>query len=424
MQIKNQTKKFLIELQDTIQLRHTEYKKQNLQLDLTRGKPSPEQLELSNGIDGILCGNYISEGGIDTRNYGQQKGIIEARKLGAEWLGMHVDQVIASDHSSLTLMYQIMHIGAHYGYNNCVPWLQQNDAVFLAVVPGYDRHFGIAEKLNIPMINVPLLTNGPDMDFIEKLVKEKNVKGVFCVPKFSNPTGTVYDDATVSRIAKLGQVASDDFRIIWDNAYAVHDHYQFEDIPNIMNYAIEYNTENTVMILGSTSKVTHAGSGISFLGASATNIKSITSHLDVFRICPNKVNQLRHTKFLPNLQSVHTLMQKHAMIIRPKFDIVNKILYNNLNGKGIGTWSDPKGGYFVSFESLPGLAKKIVALSADAGVKLTPAGATFPYGIDPHDSNIRLSPTFPSVEDLKLAMEIFTNCVYLASIQYYIEKTE
>ena len=225
-------------------------------------------------------------------------------------------------------------------------------------------------------------------------------------------------------MAKLGQVTDHDFRIIWDNAYAVHDHYKFENIPNIMDYAVEYNTADTVILLGSTSKVTHAGSGISFLGASTTNIKAILSHLDVFRICPNKVNQLRHTKFLPNLESVPTLMQKHAKIIRPKFDIVNEILYNNLNGKGIGTWHNPRGGYFVSFESLPGLAKKIVGLSADAGVKLTPAGATFPYGKDPHDSNIRLSPTFPSVEDLKLAMEIFTNCVYLASIQYYIEATE
>ena len=424
MQIKNHTKNFLIELEQTIQLRHTEYKKQHLQLDLTRGKPAPEQLELSNGIDGILCDNYISEGGVDTRNYGQQEGIIEARQLGAEWLSMQSNQVIASDHSSLTLMYQIMHIGAHYGYDNYVPWLQQDDPVFLAVVPGYDRHFGIAEKLNIPMINVPLLNTGPDMDVVERLLKEKNVKGIFCVPKFSNPTGTVYDDSTVSRMAKLGQITSNDFRIIWDNAYAVHDHYKFENIANIMDYAVEYNTADTVILLGSTSKVTHAGSGISFLGASTTNIKTILSHLDVFRICPNKVNQLRHTKFLPNLESVHTLMQKHAKIIRPKFDIVNEILYNNLNGKGIGTWHNPKGGYFVSFESLPGLAKKIVGLSADAGVKLTPAGATFPYGKDPHDSNIRLSPTFPSVEDLKLAMEIFTNCVYLASIQYYIEATE
>ncbi len=424
MQIKNHTKSFLIELEEKIRLKHTEYIAQSLTLDLTRGKPAPEQLELSNEIDGILQNNYIAQGNVDTRNYGQQQGILEARKLGSEWLGLDVEQIIASDHSSLTLMYHVLHIGAHYGYDNCVPWLKQKDPVFLAVVPGYDRHFGIAEKLNIKMINVPLLDSGPDMDIIENIAQEKNLKGIFCVPKFSNPTGTVYDDTTVKRLAKLGQVTDNDFRIIWDNAYAVHDLYEYQAIPNIMNYCVEYNTVDSVVLLGSTSKVTHAGSGISFLGASEKNIKEILAHLDIFRICPNKVNQLRHTKFLPNMKSVHSLMQKHAQIIRPKFDIVNEILYNNLYGKGIGTWSDPKGGYFVSFESLPGLAKKIVSLSAEAGVKLTPAGATFPYGNDPNDSNIRLSPTFPSIEDLKLAMQIFVNSVYLASLQYYIEKKE
>ncbi len=422
MMIKDHDKEFLFELEEVFLKRHNEFKNSGLKLDLTRGKPSPTQLNLSNHIDGILEGNYISETGIDTRNYGNQEGILEARRLGADWLDLEIDEVIASDNSSLTLMYQVMHVGAHYGYGENKPWLQQEDPVFIAVVPGYDRHFGIAEKLGIPMINVPLLETGPDMDLVEKLVKEKNVKGIFTVPKYSNPTGTVYNEKTVNRIAKLGLLAGDDFFIIWDNAYAVHDHYDKEELASIMNFCKLYNTEDSVFLFGSTSKVTHAGSGISFLGASKNNIQTMLDHLTVFRICPNKVNQLRHAKMFPNMKSVRKHMREHALIVRDKFDAVLEKLYYGLNNYGIGTWTKPVGGYFISFDTIPGLAKKVVELSAEAGVKLTPAGSTFPYGIDPENKNIRISPTFPQIKELEKAMDVFINCVYLSSVQYYIDK--
>ena len=420
MLIKNHNTQFLIELLKKFKDQHNKFINENLKLDLTRGKPSPEQLSLSDSIDGILKNNYFTQDNLDTRNYGQQEGITEARKLGASWLGFSKEEIIASDHSSLTLMYQVLHIGSHYGYTGFTPWLKQKDPVFIAVVPGYDRHFGIAEKLGIKMINVPLQDTGPDMDLVEKIVEQENVKGIFCVPKYSNPTGTIYDEHTIIRLSKLGLITGDDFKIIWDNAYAVHDNLENIYLPNIMDFCHKFGTQNTLIAFGSTSKVTHAGSGISFLGASKNNIEQILKQLDVFRICPNKVNQLRHVKFLKNMENVKMHMKKHAKITTPKFNIVIDTLNNNLAGKGLGSWTVPKGGYFISFDTLPGLAKQVVSLSADAGVKLTPAGSTFPYGKDPDNKNIRLAPTFPNITDLQKAMDVFVNCVYLASVEHFI----
>ena len=400
---------------------HQNFIKAGLKLDLTRGKPAIEQLALADGLDGILQGNYLASDGTDTRNYGGLTGLPEARNLGAEWLGLPQEEVIVSGNSSLSLMYQVLHVGAHYGFGG-TPWLQQSTPPeFLAIVPGYDRHFAICEKLGINMVNIPMKADGPDMEIVETQVRRPQVKGLWCVPKYSNPTGNIYSAEVVDRIARLGNQAASDFRIMWDNAYAVHDHH--EDAPeltNLMELCRLHGTQDSVFLIGSTSKVTMAGAGISFLGGSKANIVHFLEQMAYWTIGPDKVNQLRHARLLPDLAATKKHMQKHAEITRPKFELVLKKLEESFGDQEMGSWISPEGGYFVSFDSLPGHAKEIVRLAGEAGVKMTPAGSTFPYGIDPEDKNIRLSPTFPPIEDLSKAMDIFVNCVQLATIRRHL----
>ena len=400
---------------------HQNFIKAGLKLDLTRGKPAIEQLALADGLDGILQGNYLASDGTDTRNYGGLTGLPEARNLGAEWLGLPQEEVIVSGNSSLSLMYQVLHVGAHYGFGG-TPWLQQSTPPeFLAIVPGYDRHFAICEKLGIKMVNIPMKADGPDMEMVETQVRRPQVKGLWCVPKYSNPTGNIYSAEVVDRIARLGNQAASDFRIMWDNAYAVHDHH--EDAPeltNLMGLCRLHGTQDSVFLIGSTSKVTLAGAGISFLGGSKANIAHFLEQMAYWTIGPDKVNQLRHARLLPDLAATKKHMQKHAEITRPKFELVLKKLEESFGDQEMGSWISPEGGYFVSFDSLPGHANEIVRLAGEAGVKMTPAGSTFPYGIDPEDKNIRLSPSFPPIEDLSKAMDIFVNCVQLATIRRHL----
>ena len=335
-------------------------------------------------------------------------------------LDLPENEVICGDHSSLSLMYLYMlHAFYHGSQGPNTAWAREGEVKYLAVVPGYDRHFSICEELGMRMISVDMLDDGPDMDAVEDLVRNDHmIKGMWCVPKYSNPTGNVYSEEVVERIAALGKISGSNFRVMWDNAYGVHDLFENpQQLANVMDFCRKYGTVDNLILTASTSKITYAGGGISFFGASEKNLEHFRKRLAVMSIGPNKLNQQRQVLFLKNLAGVLAHMRKHAEILRPKFAMVQKHLESELAGKGVGTWSNPKGGYFVSFDTLPGLAQEIIRLAGEAGVKLTPAGATYPYSHDPNDKTIRLAPTFPSVEDLDQAMQIFVICVQLASIR-------
>lgn len=411
-----------------------EYKKvqsEGLSLDLTRGKPGQDQVELSSKLDGILKDNFKLADGTETRNYGGILGIPEARKLGAEILEVHPEEVLVGGNSSLTLMYQYVEAAHFFGlFKNGVGWREEADAKngkikFLCPVPGYDRHFTICEALGIGMIAVPMTDQGPDMSFVEAAVKDDLlIKGIWCVPRFSNPSGVSYSAETVDALARLPAKAGANFRILWDNAYAVHNLYDTgPKLECLLAKATEYGHEDNIAIFASTSKITFAGGGISWLATSKANLERFTKHHGVMCIGPDKVNQLRHVRLLPDLVAVKTHMRKHAALIQPKFRAIQNCLEEDLTGLEIATWTLPEGGYFVSFDCLPGLAKKVVALSAKAGVKLTPAGATWPYGKDPRDSNIRIAPSFPSLEDVKRAISVFTLCVRLATAEHLLNSS-
>ena len=410
----------LLALSRDLNYEYGQFREAGLTLDLTRGKPSPSQLALADALDtGDAAKGFIAGDGTDTRNYGGLDGLPEARALGAELLGVRADEVIAGGNSSLTLMYlYLMHARLYGPAGPGSAWRDSGTTRFLCPVPGYDRHFAILKDLGIEMVTVPMTDEGPDMDQVESLVREDpTIKGIWCVPKYSNPGGQTYSAATVARLARLGAVAGPYFRIMCDNAYAVHD---LDDTPpqldNIMDACRAQGTHDSLVLFASTSKVTRAGAGISFMAGSPVNLSAFRARLQSLTIGPDKVNQLRHVRFLRDLEGVREHMRKHAEILRPKFDLVQRRLSDALDGKGMGRWSTPRGGYFVSFDSLPGLASRIISLAEDAGVKLTPAGATFPHGRDPGDTNIRLAPTFPELADLDQAMRVFTVCVQLASV--------
>ena len=420
MNLENASQAELQSWEEKIAVKYQQFKDADLKLDLTRGKPGNAQLDLSDALEGLPKNKMILENGTDLRNYGGLDGIPAARKLGGEMLGLPKSEVICGDHSSLSLMYLYMLHAYYHGSQGAeTAWAKESEVKFLAIVPGYDRHFTICEELGIRLINVNMLADGPDMDKVEELLSnDPQIKGMWCVPKYSNPTGCVYADKVVERIAALGKIAGPNFRVMWDNAYGVHDLQENpQELANVMDYCRKYGTEDNLILTASTSKITIAGGGISFLGASGKNLEHFRKRLAVMSIGPNKLNQQRHLLFLKNIEDVRLHMQKHAEILRPKFEMVQKHLESGLAGKAMGSWCKPEGGYFVSFDSNPGLAKEIIRLSAEAGVKLTPAGATFPYGQDPEDENIRLAPTFPSVEDLDQAMQVFVTCVQLASVR-------
>ncbi len=421
MDLKNASKEQLQQWECELASQYDAIKAKGLALDLTRGKPSADQLALSEALDGILKCDYTTTAGVDVRNYGGLDGIVEARQLGADILGLPTDNVIAGGNSSLTLMHQTMMIAKLFGLNGAdSAWRHTDKVTFICPVPGYDRHYAICEHLGIEMVTVPMTSTGPDMDAVEQLIGEDHsIRGMWCVPKYSNPSGVVYSDETITRIAALGKLAHKDFRVFWDNAYAIHD--LVNNPPILANIADACNaagTQDSVIQFASTSKITFAGAGIAFVGASATNLTGIKKALGFLTIGPDKVNQLRHAKFFAEDGALAAHMAKHAEIIKPRFTSVLKHLGEAFNNNDLGTWQAAQGGYFISFDTLPGLAKKVVTLAGEAGVKLTPAGATFPYGNDPQDNNIRIAPTVPTVAQVDEAMHVFVTCVKLASVRH------
>lgn len=394
-----------------------------LSLDLTRGKPSAEQLTVSDDLDGILKGDYRAADGTDTRNYGGLDGLPEAKALGAALMDVAADDILVGGNSSLTLMFQTMMAAHLFGLTGSdSAWALSDTVKFICPVPGYDRHYTVCEQLGIEMITVPMTANGPDMDAVEALVKDDaSIKGMWCVPKYSNPTGVIYSDDTVDRIAQLGNIAGDHFRVFWDNAYAVHDLGEFAPLASIKEACAKHGTESSVLQFGSTSKITHAGAGVAFLAASSDNLAGFKAFLGTCTIGPDKVNQLRHARLLPNREALLAHMQKHAEILKPRFDAVLSSLQTNFADNDLGEWEAPAGGYFVSFDTQPGVASETVRLAAEAGVKLTPAGATFPYGEDPEDRNIRIAPSVPSLPEVEAAMNVFVTCVKLASVRAALE---
>ena len=388
----------------------------NLKLDLTRGKPGTDQLGLSDALDGILAGDYATADGTDTRNYGGLRGIPEARALGAEILGVGAEQVIAGGNSSLTLMYLAMDTAFHYGLNGA-PWAASGPVKALCPVPGYDRHFTLTDALGIETVAVPMTDDGPDMDRVEALVAaDPAVKSLWCVPKYSNPSGCIYGPETVRRIARLPKLAPEGFVTMWDNAYAVHD-FEFPSAPlaNVLELAFEAGTEDGVVLFGSTSKITFAGAGVGFVAGSPNTLDRIEARMSVMTVGHDKVNQLRQARFL--LGRVEEQMRGHAELVRPRFEAVGRILRESLGGLDVATWTEPRGGYFVTVNTLPGLASEVVSLAKDAGVTLTPAGATHPGGHDPEDRTIRLAPTFASTDEVEAATEILALCIELASVR-------
>ncbi len=414
------SKEQLLTEKSVLEQQYAEYKAKGLKLDMSRGKPAPEQLDLS--IDMLLhCldGDYKASNGIDCRNYGILDGIPEAKKLFEEMLNIGDDEIIVGGNSSLQLMYDTIIRALHFGvYGGDKPWGKCDKVKFLCPVPGYDRHFAICESLGIEMIPVNYKEDGPDMDEVERLVaSDEQIKGIWCVPMYSNPTGITYSDEVVRRFAAL-KPAAKDFRIFWDNAYCVHhlsdDH---DSLLNIIEECKKAGNPDMVFQFTSTSKISFPGGGLAVIVASKNNIDFIKNQMTVQTIGFDKLNQLRHCKFFKNYGGIKAHMKKHAAIIQPKFSVVLYVLNKEIAPLGIGKWVSPKGGYFVSFDAMEGCAKRIVSLAAEAGVVMTGAGATYPYGNDPKDSNIRIAPTFPSVDELRQAMEIFCVCVKLASVE-------
>ncbi len=409
-----------------LETEYASHKAAALNLDLTRGKPSIAQLNLSSALDGVLQCDYIASDGTDTRGYGGSDGIPEAKALGALLMGLSPQQVVVGGNASLTLMYLYLMHCVHYGPGvGGGPWRDSVKPMrFLCPVPGYDRHFAICEDLGLQMINIAITDNGPDMDQVESLVTEDpDIKGIWCVPKYSNPGGEVYSPDTVRRVAALAKKAGPGFQVMWDNAYAVHDLDEERPIADIMPIAEQLGSADSIVLFGSTSKITFAGAGLSFMGGSNATLDSFRQRLSVITIGPDKVNQLRHVRLLKNINGIRELMRKHKAILKPKFDAVQQQLLKGLGDNNeLGRWTIPAGGYFVSFDTQPGLATTVVALAAEAGVKLTPAGSAFPYGKDPNGSNIRLAPSYPLLADVEHAMQVFVTCVKLATVRHKISE--
>ncbi|MCL2402955.1 MAG: aminotransferase [Coriobacteriia bacterium] len=416
-----------VEAQEQLAMLMEEYgqfKAKELKLNMSRGKPAPEQLDLSmsllDTVSSETTAEILKEGTADDlRNYGGLVGLPETRKLMAEIMDVDADDVIVCGNSSLNVMYDMVSQAFSHGVAGQTAWAKLGEPVkFLCPVPGYDRHFALTEYFGIEMIPVPLTADGPDMNIVEDYVNaDASVKGIWCVPKYSNPTGTTYSDDVIRRFAALSPAAKD-FRIYWDNAYAVHDFEQpGESLLNLKAACSEADNENLWYMFASTSKITFAGSGISALASSPDNLAEIRGRLSLQTIGPDKLNQLRHALFLRDLDGVRAHMQKHADIVAPKFETVLRVLDKGLNGLDIGEWTQPKGGYFISFIGLPNTAKRVVSLAKDAGMMLTGAGATYPYGNDAEDSNIRLAPTYPLIEELEDASKLFVLCVKIASLE-------
>lgn len=425
MQYNDMSKEELLALRESLNKEYAEAKAKGLALDMSRGKPSAKQLDVSLGLlDTINSSSDLKTlDGTDCRNYGVLDGIPEAKKLMADMMGTTPDHVIVYGNASLNIMFDQISRAYTHGILGNTPWCKLDKVKFLCPVPGYDRHFAITERFGIEMINIPMSESGPDMGMVEEYVSnDASVKGIWCVPKYSNPQGYTYSEETVKRMAAL-KPAAEDFRIFWDNAYVIHDLYDDnkDEIADIISECEKAGNPDMVFEFASTSKVSFPGSGIAALATSANNIADIKKQLTIQTIGHDKLNQLRHVRFFKDINGLKEHMRKHAEFIRPKFEAVESVLEEELSGLGIGSWTEPKGGYFISFDAMDGCAKAIVAKCKEAGVKLTGAGATFPYGKDPKDSNIRIAPSFPTPEEMKQAADLFVLCVKLVSVEKLLE---
>ena len=419
MNLSQMTKEQLVAFKSENEKLYNDFRGKGLCLNMSRGNPCKEQLELSVDMLRVFDdGEFMSECGTDVRNYGVPDGIPESKKFFSDMIGVGTDEIIIFGNSSLSAMFFAVQCAYNKGVLGGKPWSQSEKVRFLCPVPGYDRHFKVTQFFGIEMINVPMTSTGPDMDMIEDLVKnDDSIKGIWCVPQYSNPDGISYSVETVKRFAALNPAAKD-FRIFWDNAYCIH---HLTDDPeyilNILEEAKKAGNEDIVYIFGSTSKITFPGAGVAVMGGSKRNIDELKKFLGISIISYDKMNQLRHVKFFGTFENMLAHMKKHKAIIAPKFRLVCDKLSRELGPLGIGSWTDPKGGYFISFNAPDGCAKRIVQLCSEAGVTLTGAGATFPYGKDPDDRNIRIAPTYPPIEDLEKAMELFVICVKIAAAE-------
>jgi DNA-binding transcriptional MocR family regulator len=411
------------QLQEELMIQESRYQAfadLKLKLNMTRGKPCAEQLDLAQGLESALQQDYKAEDGTDCRNYGVLEGIPEARRLFADILAVPMAQILVLGNSSLNLMYDTMVRAMLFPLPGAErPWSEEKVVKFLCPVPGYDRHFAVTESLGIEMIPIPMTPEGPDMDQVEDLAgSDPLIKGMWSVPVYSNPDGYTYSVQTCRRLAEM-RTAAPDFRIWWDNAYVVHHLYENnrDQVPEILDLCDSAGHPDRVFEFASTSKITYAGAGLACLATSPANLNWFKKQLTIQTIGPDKMNQLRHVRFLEKAGGIEAVMQRHAAILRPKFELVLERLESELGGTGLCTWQRPRGGYFVSIFVPAGTASEVVRLAKACGVELTPAGATYPYGRDPHDSNIRLAPSFPPLSELRPAMEIFCTCVKLAAIR-------
>ena len=419
--LKEMTRDELLALKETLTEEYKEAQKKGLQLDMSRGKPGKTQLDLSLPLLDVISSKdeMLASDGLDIRNYGVLDGLPEAKQLMAEMMDTTPEHVSIFGNASLTIMYDTVSRAMTKGLMGETPWCKLDKVKFLCPVPGYDRHFAITESFGIEMINIPMDENGPDMDLVEKYVSEDEaVKGIWCVPKYANPTGISYSDEVVRRMASL-KPAAKDFRLYWDNAYCIHHLYddQHDEILDIISECEKAGHPDMVFEFASTSKVSFPGAGMAAMAASVANLEDMKKTMTIQTIGYDKINQLRHVKFFKNRAGLDAHMMKHAALMRPKFEAVLDVLTNELEGLGIGSWIVPRGGYFISFDAMEGCAKAIVQKCKEAGVVLTGAGATYPYKKDPKDSNIRIAPSFPTPEEMREAAELFTLCVKLVSVE-------
>ena len=417
-------KEELLALKERLLLQYEEAKGKGLKLDMSRGKPAAEQLDMTMPMMDIFNRNFDmrDEQGVDVRNYGYLEGIIGARRLLGSMLGVDPEHVIVFGTASLSVMYDTVSRSVTHGVMGSTPWCRLEKVKFLCPAPGYDRHFAITEHFGIEMITIPMKEDGPDMDLVEEYVKDPAVKGIWCVPMYTNPLGITYSEEVCRRMADLNP-AAEDFRIYWDNAYCVHHLYEDKQdtLPEILSMCRANGKEDMVLIFASTSKISFAGAGISCIAASLGNLEWVKKSMTIQIISHDKINQLRHVLYFKDLDGIKEHMKKHAAIMRPKFDLVLEMLEKELGGLGIGSWTKPLGGYFISFDSMNGCAKAIVEKCREAGVTMTGAGATYPYRKDPHDSNIRIAPSYPTLEELKITGELFVLCVKLVSVEKLLE---
>ena len=419
--VRTYSKAQLQEMKAALDKEYAAFQAQNLKLDMSRGKPAGTQLDLTNKLLNTTLTTWTTEDGMDVRNYGGLTGIPEARKLFSDLLDIPADRIIVGGNSSLNLMYDNMVRHMLFGTHGCKPWSKLETVRFLCPAPGYDRHFAICEELGIEMIPVPMTENGPDMDIVEQLAaSDDSIKGIWCVPLYSNPQGICYSDETVDRLA--GMKAAADFRIFWDNAYGVHHIYSERRVKDIFAACETAGNPDRAYYFFSTSKITFPGAGISMIASSPANLEEVKKHMGIQTIGYDKINQLRTVVFLKDAEGVRAHMRALAEELRPKFDVVLETLDRELGGSGLAVWQKPEGGYFVAVDTLDGCAKTVVRLAKEAGVTLTGAGATFPCKKDPQDRNIRLAPTYPSYDELKLAIELFCICVKRAGVNKLLEK--